>query len=119
MNAVGEILERAKRWLAENGGDGGMERAWDAAHSVVDPAGPDELSEAVRELVEAAESGNKDAESVVAAFRRFHPAGALGNPERQRQLIGLYLVFSADGLWDTSSGIEDQHFREAVRRLFE
>lgn len=119
MRVLGELLDSAKRWLAEDTGHGDVERAWDAAHAVVDSAGPDELAEAIGELVDAADAGDSDAENIVVAFRKFHPAGALGNPERQRQLIGLYLVFSKGGLWGTSSGLEDQHFKEAIRRLFE
>jgi hypothetical protein len=120
MRVLGQLLQGARRWLAENSETGGGERrAWDAVHFILDSARPDELSEAVKELVDAAEWGDRDAKNVLAAFRRFHPPGALGNPERQKQLIGSYLMFSEGALLDTSTHIESAQFREAVRRIFE
>lgn len=120
MRVLGELLRRARLWMEENPEDETRERqAWDAVHAVLDDAGVDELGEAVSELVEAAEMGDRDAESVVNAFGRFHPPGALGNPDRQRQVIGLYLVFSEGALWDTSADVDNPDFRRAVRQLFE
>jgi hypothetical protein len=119
MRTVDELLARSKRWLAENADGANAKQAWDAVHAVLEEAGPNELADAVSELVEAAEGDDKDAQNVLAAFRRFHPPGALGNPVRQEQLVGLYLVFSRGGLWDASSDVDTPQFRRAVRRMFE
>ena len=121
MRTVHELLRHAQLWLTEKPeGLGEQQAAWEAAHAVIESVAADELAEAVSELVEAAErESDRDAKNVVAAFGRFHPPGALGNPERQKQIIELYLMFSEGGLWATGSDMEDAQFREAVRRLFE
>lgn len=121
MRTVHELLRQAQLWLTEKPeGLGEQQAAWEVAHAVIESAGADELAEAVSELVEAAErESDRDAKNVVAAFGRFHAPGALGNPERQKQIIELYLMFSEDGLWATGANMENAQFRDAVRRMFE
>jgi hypothetical protein len=119
MKSIEELLERSNRWLAENSEGGSDKQAWEAASAILDSADLDELGAALEELLEAAAVDDSDARNIVASFSRLHPPQSLGNPLRQRQLIGLYLVLRPGGLWDTNEDLGNPLGREDLRRVFE
>jgi hypothetical protein len=119
MRSTDDLLSRANRWLAENSDGGSDKQAWEAANAVLEAADHDELGSALHEILEAAEGDDRDARNIVASFSRLHPPQSLGNPERQRELIGLYLVLRQGGLWDTSNDLGNPLWREELRQMFE
>jgi hypothetical protein len=119
MKIIDSLLDRSNRWLAENSEGGSDKQAWEAASAILDSAGPDELGSALEEILEAAKGDDGDAKNIVASFGRLHPPQSLGNPQRQRQLIGLYLVLRQGGLWDTSDDLGNPVGRDDLGRMFE
>lgn len=123
MRTVAGLRRHASFLMAHNprgsGDNQPWDQPWDAVHAVLNGIESDVLSKAVGELLEAAVTGDRDARNVVQAFRMYHPPGALGNPEWQKQLLGLYLIFSENGLWQPSSEQELRQFKTAVRQMFE
>ncbi len=102
MRMVDELLARMNIWLAENPRGRSDGYAWEAADAVLTAATYDDLGEAIREILEATKADDKDAKDVVTAFSRLHPPQSLSNPERQRSLVGNYLVLRQEELWETS-----------------
>lgn len=119
MKITETLLDRSNRWLAENSTGGSDKQAWEAASVILEASGHDELGTALREILEAAEADDTDARNIVASFSRLHPPQSLGNPERQRELIGLYLVLRPGGLWDTSNDLGNPVSREELIEMFE
>jgi hypothetical protein len=119
MKVTKTLLERSNRWLAENSEGGSDKEAWEAASVILGATGHDELGFALREILEAAEADDRDARNIVASFSRLHPPQSLGNPERQKELIGLYLVLRPGGLWDTSDDLGNPVSKEELTEMFE
>lgn len=111
-----ELASRTSAWLAENSKGGSDIDAWEAASSILTAATYNELGEAVQEVLAAAVAGDRDAEDVVAAFNRLHPPQSLSNPERQRSLVGNYLVLRQQAHWDASGDNPDTLWRENFTR---
>jgi hypothetical protein len=118
MKAVDSLLSRSNRWLAENSDGGSDKQAWEDASTILDAASHDELGSALEEILEAAQSDDIDAKNIVDSFSRLHPPQSLGNPLRQRELIGLYLVLRQGGLWDTSDDLGNPAGWEELIRMF-
>jgi hypothetical protein len=119
MKVTETLLDRSNRWLAENSEGGSDKQAWEAASVILEATGHDELGLALREILEAAEADDRDARNIVASFGRLHPPQSLGNPKRQRELIGLYLVLRQGGLWDTSDDLGNPVPTEELRAMLE
>jgi len=119
MKVTESLLDRSNRWLAENSEGGSDRQAWEAASAILDATGHHELGWALDEILAAAEADDRDARNIVASFSRLHPPQSLSNPERQRELIGWYLVLRQGGLWDTSDDLGNPVWREELIRMFE
>ncbi len=119
MRVIDRLLAKSNRWLAENSEGGSDDQAWEAANTILAMTNYEDLGLATAEILEAAEGHDRDARNIVASFKRLHPPQALGNPERQRELIGLYLVLRQGGLWDTSDDLGNALWRDELTQLFE
>ena len=119
MEVTDALLARSNRWLAEHSEGGSDKHAWEAAVAILNTTGHDDLGTSLREILEAAEGDDRDARNIVASFGRLHPPQALGNPERQRELIGMYLVLRQGGLWDTSDDLGNPVRGEELRQVLE
>ena len=119
MEITDSLLDRSNRWLAEHSEGGSDKEAWEAARAILNAATHHELGSALEEILEASEADDEDARNIVISFGRLHPPQSLGNPERQRELIGLYLVFRQGGLWDTSDALGNPVSREELMETFE
>jgi hypothetical protein len=119
MEITDSLLDRSNRWLAENSEGGSDKQAWEAASAILNVATHDELGSALEEILEASEADDGDARNIVASFGRLHPPQSLGNPERQKELIGLYMVLRPGGLWDTSDDLGNPVSREELIEMFE
>ncbi len=89
---VDELFARANMWLVENPKRHSKAKVWEAAKAIVTAVTYDELGEAIREILIAAKTDDRDAKDVVTAFGRLHPPQSLSNPEHQRSLVANYLV---------------------------
>lgn len=119
MKVTEVLLDRSNRWLAENSEGGSDKQAWQAASVILDAADHNELGSALLEILEASEADDRDARNIVASFNRIHPPQSLSNPERQRELIGLYLVLRRGGLWDTSDDLGNPVRGEELKEVLE
>lgn len=119
MRTVDRLLAEANQWLAQHSRGGSDKEAWEAAGAVLDGANHEDLGTSTREILDGASGDDRDARNIVASFRRLHPPQSLGNPHRQRELVGLYLVLREGGLWDTSNDLGNPLWMEEIGLLFE
>lgn len=89
---VDELVVRTNLWLDENSKGHDVPEVWEAVAAVLDAATPEELQAALQEILAASKGDDVDARDVVIAFDRLHPPQSLSNPERQRSLVGNYLI---------------------------
>jgi hypothetical protein len=89
---VDELVGRTNIWLEVNSRGRSNSDMWAAASTVLTAATHEELGRALQEVLTAAEGDDEDAIDVVTAFSRLHPPQSLSNPERQRSLVGNYLL---------------------------
>jgi hypothetical protein len=89
---VDELVGRTNLWLEANSEGHSVPEVWDAVAAVLDAATPQELEGALQEVLAASKADDVDARDVVIAFDRLHPPQSLSNPERQKSLVGNYLI---------------------------
>ena len=94
---VDALLDRTNVWLEVNSLSRGDTDLWEAAAAILTTATLEELADALQEVLAAAKTSDEDARDVVATFSRLHPPQSLSNPERQRSLVGNYLVLRQQG----------------------
>jgi hypothetical protein len=89
---VDELVGRTNLCLDANSKGHSVQDVWEAVATVLDEATPEELENALQEILAASKADDVDARDVVIAFDRLHPPQSLANPERQRSLVGNYLI---------------------------
>ena len=89
---VDELVGRTNLWLKMNSEVHSVPDVWDAVAAVLDATTPEELEDALKEVLAASKADDSDAQDVVIAFDRRHPPQSLSNPERQKSIVGNYLI---------------------------
>lgn len=89
---VDELVGRTNRWLDVNSRGHSVPDVWEAVAAVLDTTTPQELENALKDILAASKTDDVDARDVVTAFGRLHPPQSLSNPERQKSLVGNYLI---------------------------
>jgi len=89
---VDELVGRTNLWLDVNSKGHSVPDVWEAVAAVLNDTTPEELENALQEILVASKTDDVDARDVVIAFDRLHPPQSLSNPERQKSLVGNYLI---------------------------
>lgn len=96
---IDELVNRTNAWLDANSTGRSESDVMEAVAATVTSATVEELGVALQDVLSAARTEDVDARDVVAAFNRLHPPQSLANPERQRSLVGNYLILRLQGIW--------------------